>query len=133
MKRLAILMVAAGTLAIAACGSESSKPTATGPLSKEQGCAEARVIQTDSQKLTDDLKAGKADMGRMMKEMGSNATRLEAVAGRMQPGEVQAAVKQWATTSKAQLEDASKANQTATFDARDRVDDLCGIPRGSRL
>ena len=135
MKRWATLAVAASVLLIAACGSESddTKTSGTGPLSNEQACAEARVVQADQQRLTDDLKAGKADMGRMMKEMETTADRLEAVVGRVPPGQTQDAIRQWAATSKAQLDNPTDENQDATYNARDKVDDLCGIPRGSRL
>ena len=132
MKRWVTLAVAGSMLLAAGCGSSDSDKDEIKGMSQEQACGDVQKIQTDGQKLTEDVAAGKVDMTKMMNEMSGLAGRLLAVSGSVEPGQLQDALQGWAKAMSTQLTDPSEANQTATFDARDKVDDICGIPHGPR-
>lgn len=133
MKRWATVVLAGGMLVMVGCGSSSSSGKASVKgTSKDEVCSTVKTIQTESQQATDDLASGKADMSGVMNKLSSLATRLGALAGTVEPGELQDAVTQWSAATMTQLNDPTEPSQTATFDARDRVDDLCGLPHGPR-
>lgn len=131
-RRVATVIVG-GVLALilAACGGGSTKSSLSG-MSKDQACGNVRSLHEDSRQLQGDAAAGKVDSAGVIKKTTELATRLGALEGSLQPGPLQDAIKQWAATVQTDLSSPSAANQAATYDARDRVDDICGLPHGPR-
>jgi len=135
MKRWLMAGVAASMLVVAGCGSDSGSDSADSTpttMSQDNACAEVRTLELATQKLTEDVANSEIDMSGMMNQLKNIAERTTALADAAPPGPMKDATAQWAKATETQLNDPTDENQIATFDARDRVDDACGFPRGPR-
>lgn len=77
-----------------------------------------------------DFALGKADPSRAFALQAELSAREEALAAQTTDRALAEAIRAW--HARGSVEPKTRAEEDVTYDARDKVDDLCGIPRTPR-
>lgn len=120
-----------------ACSSGSKGSEQLAGTNSDRACEIIRGLHTEARQAQADVASGEltepADM--FQRAMALNA-RVQVLAQSLEPSELQVVVKQWVAAGDAMLAnkgtDQAESLRTVALDARDRVDDLCGLPHGPR-
>ena len=113
-------------------GTASSTTVATG-LTKQQTCEGVQAIHNSARQFEQDFALGKADTGRAFLLAAEIQARGEMLAAQTTDPKLGEAIREWNVQSGTAIsDDRSRAQMDAAFAARDKVDDLCGIPHQPR-
>lgn len=104
--------------------------TVASGLTKQQTCEGVQNIHNAARQFRQDFALGKADTGRAFVLQAELSAREEALAAQTTDKTLAEAIRAW--NARGGTDPKTRAEENVTYDARDKVDDLCGIPRTTR-